>query len=301
MRGASRPRVLVLAVAVALLTVTHARAGGPTCDESFSAAPALIREGHFLGARDALLRCSADDCPAAMRPLCVSDLHDIGPRLPSVVFSAKSAAGADLLDVRVVEHDVVVAARLDGRAVDVDPGPHTFRFEQPSAAPVVVDILAREGEKARPVAVEMAARISLEQPLPPRATPLPPSVATPPESHASHPWGTLGLVAAGAGVVSLGVGTYFGLDAISKDNTSNRTGCNGDVCAPPAFAVREDARTEATVSTVLFFAGGALVAGGATLWLFARRREAADATHAVQVAPVPLVGGGGLTVAGGWR
>jgi hypothetical protein len=98
------------------------------------------------------------------------------------------------------------------------------------------------------------------------------------------------------GVLGMGVGTYFGFDAISKNNASNQSGCSGNTCTAGAYSTREDARSSATVSTVSFVVGGLLAAGGVTLWLLAPRGDSA-----VQVAPVALAGGGGMAVAGTWR
>lgn len=82
-----------------------------------------------------------------------------------------------------------------------------------------------------------------------------------------------GLIAGGAGVVGLGIGAAFGLVAMSK---------NGDVkamCTIPACpdargpALADEARSAATVSTIGFVAGGALLAGGVALYLTAPKRE----------------------------
>ena len=92
------------------------------------------------------------------------------------------------------------------------------------------------------------------------------------------------------------MGTYFGFDAISKNNASNQSGCSGNACTAAAYGTRQDAKSSATLSTVSFVAGGLLAAGGVTLWLLAPRGDAA-----VQVTPVALAGGAGMTVAGVFR
>ncbi len=91
------------------------------------------------------------------------------------------------------------------------------------------------------------------------------------------PLRVVGLVAAGVGVVGVGVGAAFALGAKSKFDESNQQpgGCVGNAC--PAGAptdARNDARAAGNVATVLTIAGGALAAGGLTLFLVAPRRTA---------------------------
>jgi hypothetical protein len=112
------------------------------------------------------------------------------------------------------------------------------------------------------------------------------------------PWRTTGLVVAGAGIVGLGVGAAFGLTAQSKNDQSNHSGCNGNDCTAPAAAVRRDALSAASASTVAFVLGGVLTAGGVVMWLVAPSH---NADQALGLTPMPLPGGGGLVATGQWR
>jgi len=81
---------------------------------------------------------------------------------------------------------------------------------------------------------------------------------------------TIGLVVAGVGVVGVAVGTIFGLSASSKwkdakDACSDYPyGCGND-----GVSMADDAKSAATISTIGFIAGGALLAGGAALFFTA--------------------------------
>ena len=77
-----------------------------------------------------------------------------------------------------------------------------------------------------------------------------------------------GLVA-GVGVVTLGVGTFFGIRAASKWSDA-KDNCVDAVCNDFGFEQGSDARTSGNVSTILFIAGGVIAAGGAVLFLTAR-------------------------------
>lgn len=113
------------------------------------------------------------------------------------------------------------------------------------------------------------------------------------ERDADGVWRAIGLVVAGAGVVALGVGSVFGLRAISlRDDLGTR--CVGNECdTPEAVSQREDARSAATVSTVFFATGALLAAGGAVLYFTAPHKPTSPAAG-VRALP----GGGALTVGG---
>jgi serine/threonine-protein kinase len=187
-----------------------------------------------------------------------------------------------------------------GDPVRVDPGEHVVQVTAPGAKPAQSRITIAEGQRVE-VPVKLVAEDLHEAPAAtpaPAASPPPaaPEAEPAPAPSGPFPWRTVGLVAAGVGVVGIGVGTYFGIDAISKNNTSNQTGCNGNLCTAGAYATRQDAKSSATVSTIAFAAGGALAAAGITLWLMGPKGDAA-----AQVTPVAVAGGGGLAVTGAWR
>ena len=75
----------------------------------------------------------------------------------------------------------------------------------------------------------------------------------------------------GAGVVGLGIGAAFGASTISKQNESNADGhCDAaNTCDDAGLALRSEAITAATVSTIGIIAGGAALVGGVVLVLTA--------------------------------
>lgn len=81
---------------------------------------------------------------------------------------------------------------------------------------------------------------------------------------------TLALGIGGAGIAALTVATAFGIVALEKRSELDRA-CNGDRSActgQPRVVdpVLDSADKNATISTILFAVGGALLAGGAVLW-----------------------------------
>jgi hypothetical protein len=108
------------------------------------------------------------------------------------------------------------------------------------------------------------------KPLPPRADPPPPTTPTPPPASRARQQ-VAGIVVGSLGVVLVGVGTGFGVDAASKLSRSNAAGhCDAQsFCDDAGLALRHDAIGSATISSVGFIAGGALLAGGVILVLTA--------------------------------
>ena len=104
-----------------------------------------------------------------------------------------------------------------------------------------------------------------------------------------------GIAAGAAGLVAIGVGSYFGLRAM-KLNDDSKAGCDGDACDPDAKQKRLDARTAGNWSTVAFAAGGVLVAGGTALFVLGRSKETGGS--GVNVATVASSDGGLLLVSG---
>ena len=157
---------------------------------------------------------------------------------------------------------------------------------------VTVGPLADEGSAQRPAAVA---------PVPvPGTIPLPktvespmlaaPSDATPPPAISRR---TVGFVVGGVGLVGLGVGAFFGVKSMSKKSDGDAE-CKlaGGTCTDAGMALRDDAITAGTLSTVGFVAGGVAMAAGVVLVLTAP--ESGASVVAMQMAP------GGVEVVGRW-
>jgi hypothetical protein len=234
-----------------------------------------LRDAHKLvAARDQFRACAAQQCPAIVQTQCASWLADVERSLPTVVVAAKDAAGSDLFDVKVSVDGAPLTTRLDGSAVPLDPGPHLFHFELADGTTVDRQALVREGAKDQNVTVVLvpaASAQALPTPRPPEAPapgPAPPT-PPPPADVPSRGLGTTRVMAlgvAGVGVVGLGVGTVFGVMAMQRKSDAQNGGCAGQVCPSSAAPARDDARRDATLSTVFFVGGGVLAVAGATLW-----------------------------------
>jgi hypothetical protein len=107
----------------------------------------------------------------------------------------------------------------------------------------------------------------------PAATAVPnetPSASPGTEAHSGAIQRTGGLVVAGVGVVGLGLGTVFGLQATSKWHDAKTHCANYPYeCDAKGLDLHSSASSKAAVSTVAFIAGGAALAVGAVLWFTA--------------------------------
>ncbi len=276
------------------------------CVDAYGRAQSLRDANQLLGARDQLRVCARTVCTKFIAKDCAAWLVDVESRISSVVLTAKDASGADIGTATVSVDGKVIAQQLDGHAIEVDAGRHTFAFTLPDGSKVEQAYTVREGQKAQQVAVTMPA------PRPPSgAGPEAPAPLwggdTPPATKGSHWSGrkTLAVVTAGVGVAGLGVGAAFGLSAIASFK-SQRDNCHSSApgdCVDPAQAQKahEAAATASTISTVGFIAGGALAAAGAVLFLTTPRNSGepeGKTPTGLQVLPSVSPAGAGMWLRG---
>jgi hypothetical protein len=132
-RKAIRPLLALSVLAAAALVPAAAHADDrEQCITSAEQAQTLRDEGKYRRAREQMLVCARDVCPAAIKSDCGKWLDTLDREAPTVVFGARDA-GKDVTDVKVSMDGVVVAERLDGKAQLVDTGEHTFTFERGGA------------------------------------------------------------------------------------------------------------------------------------------------------------------------
>ncbi len=108
---------------------------------------------------------------------------------------------------------------------------------------------------------------------------------------------TIALVTGGVGIVSIGIGVIFGLNAKSDLDASNADNhCRADnQCDQTGFDLRSTYKDEATISTIGFVAGSVALAGAAVLWFTAPK----GATR-VGLTPAASAHAAGLTLRGLW-
>lgn len=225
-------------------------------------------------------------------------------KLTTVAVLVPPEAAVTGLEVR--RDGVAVSAGEWGIGVPVDPGVHTISASAPDRKPWTanVELAPKPGLVSVTVPVLEPAAAAASAPTgAPAATGAPAGDAnTAPlpadDGRKSSTQHTIGLVVGGVGIVSLGLGAYFGFAAKSTYDGSNAGGhCVNNQCDTQGLSDRSSASTQAIVSTVLFGVGLAAVAGGAVLYFTAPR---AHSGASLAVSPMPANGGGGMLFTGRW-
>lgn len=216
------------------------------------------------------------------------------PRLAWLTIDVPKDALVPGLQIR--KNGVLVSPELSGTASPVDPGevvvdasaPGRLPFStkvkvaakaravvaippllaDPDAAPVPVPPPAAHAENAPPTAVNAT---------PAAAAPAPSPAPAPAEHTSPIPW-----VVGGAGVIALGVGSYFGLKAISNADDAREI-CPKGVCSDKeGETAASDAHTQAKISNVCFALGATAVAAGVVLYFTLPTK------HGTQVGMLPM-------------
>jgi hypothetical protein len=186
----------------------------------------------------------------------------------------------------------VVPQALWGASAPVDPGDYSIEASAAGYEPYVQKITVGKD----PVTLQLPPLKAL----PPTAAP-PPPVAPPPVAPAPQQpvplppatdQGTglggvqiAGLVLAGAGIISIGVGTAFGVKAISKNDDAKEHCPQGNICNDPqGETLSNDANDAAVVANVTIGLGAAALVGGGLMYFLGPRKGPASSTG-VRVVP----------------
>ncbi len=208
-------------------------------------------------------------------------------KIPRLMILVSDTAAAQGLEVR--RDGVIMAATAWGFALPVDPGVHTIAASALGHKPwsTTVQVAGRADtlqvtipalEDAPPLAVQ-------ERSAAPRADtietqPLP--VPEAPHDTAGNGQRWAGALLAGAGVLGIGVGTFFSFDAKSTYDASNQGDCSTDnVCSSAGVHDRDLANQKALVATLAMGIGAAAVLSGGIVYFFAPRGGSAS----VAIAP----------------
>jgi len=222
------------------------------------------------------------------------------PRLPRLVVDVPTPPPG--LEVR--RDGVLVGAAAFGTAIPVDAGTHR----------VVATAPGKQWEMLVQTVESKTARIAVPRDLPPRLgvvagapvdggvtgtgaetmTSIPPVVDHPGSTQRAFGW-----IAAGIGVIGLGVGAGFGISSIGKRDDS-RNHCVVDQCDADGVSLRDDAIKNGNIATVATIAGGAAVVGGLVLVLTAPKGTR-EQSGKLRVVPTAAQNGGGFMLQGNFQ
>jgi hypothetical protein len=193
----------------------------------------------------------------------IATLEQDLPRLRLVV--APATASLASLEIQLDGHTIGNAGWA--LPLPIDPGDHTLRA-------------TAEGKKTFEMKVTVPKGLGLTDANVPALEDAPKPIVVPPppppsnEPAPSHTQRTVGFIVGGVGVTSALVGAAFGFSAISlKGDRDARCNAQGTLCDQEGIDKDGKARDAATVSTIAFIAGGALIAGGAVLVFTAPKKK----------------------------
>jgi len=263
-------RIVFAAAFVAVLAAPGVALAGPEdvreCASAADQAQSLRDEGKYRRAREQMLVCARDVCPAPIKNDCGKWLGEVDRDAPTVVFGARDSKGTDVFDVKVSMDGATIQEKLDGKPVVADSGEHTFKFESKDGNVKEERVLLRAAEKARLITATFS-----------------PVVASPPAKVSGAPdadkgqsknngWIVPVAIAGGVGVVSLAVFAVEGLSGQSSvdDLQKCKPNCKQDDV--------DSARTKLIVADV--FLGVGIVALGVGAYLFFTRPKGETKAHA---------------------
>jgi len=118
----------------------------------------------------------------------------------------------------------------------------------------------------------------------------PPAASTAELEAQRNPWLIGG--AASVAIAGVGVGSFFGVRALSKSNAS-RSECDGNACSPNGVALRDQALSAARVSTIGFVAAGVGAAAAVVFYTvpYFRQRSVRLSAGSVRGAPGLIITG----------
>ena len=123
------------------------------CGAARKSAHALEEDGHLRQAREAYVSCSKATCSPVVRQDCTTHYAQLAHDIPSIVPLVTDEAGTPLVDVQVMMDEVLLASKLDGRSILVDPGMHEFTFSTASGVLLTQQILIVQGQRNQPISV----------------------------------------------------------------------------------------------------------------------------------------------------
>jgi hypothetical protein len=159
----ARALLLALAFLLGSGTTKLAAAAKPdtnACIAAFDRGQRARSDKKLREAQTELLVCTRESCPAVLRTDCAGVLRSVQSAVPTIVLAADDGEGHDVTDATVHVGTERVAEKLDGRAIEFDPGAYDFRFERPGGAIVTVHAALREGEKNRVVRASFAPKMA---------------------------------------------------------------------------------------------------------------------------------------------
>jgi hypothetical protein len=289
-----------------------AQAADPTTADCLTAsdnAVALRNQHKLRAARAQQLVCGAASCPADIRVECLRRVDELNSSIPTAIFQAKDAVGNDIIAVKLTMDGELLAERLEGTPISLDPGPHAFTFEMAGQPPVTKTLVIQESQKDRRESISFgvgAALPGVPATPPAQPGPMPPQPAAegsqaPPTDSGDSTKRILGLVIGGVGVVAAGVGIFEQVTALGHDSDSKSAAESHDPAVQGTVHTLHEQALDAQTFAIVSGTIGVLAIGtGVYLLVTSSGSKPAAKETGWQLSPEVAARGGGLVLKTIW-
>jgi len=254
-------------------------------------------QGHFASAWSEFkeaLGLARTDGRRDREQLAQEHLAQVEPRVSHLTFAVEPNASVAGFTIKLDGQAIGQAAWSS--ALPVDPGAHDVVASAPGKLDQHVAVQVAGLADSKTVTI----RALDDAPAQPSA--LPDSVPEPNSTEGSPGKRVAGFVVGGVGLVAVGVGAVFGVEALQKRHDSDAT-CNGNTCTTPdGVSLNDDAKRFANFADVGIGVGVFGLVVGTYLVVTSARSKPVPASTAGRVKVLPVVGLGtsSLELSGTW-
>ena len=273
----SNARFLSGLAALAFTTVVGPRSAAADkkqdCARAYEQSQELRATSKLRAAKDALVTCAQDACPAFVQSDCTQWLVEIHREMPTIIVAATDATGNDVAGVKTTVDGQVLEIEQEGKAVALDPGRHLFRFELEGYPTIERELVVRQGEKDRIITVAFSnSAATTSEPPPPPPTPAAVPEESTPTSNKPGPLRPYAFVAGGVGVAGLVGFTVLGAMGQSQRSDIEDSGCKPNCNVDEV----ESVRTKLILADVSLGIGIAGIGTAVAFWFLSEPKKSAD-------------------------
>jgi hypothetical protein len=281
--------LVALVAGIATPDLAHAQPAPPevapevvACAEDYEAAQVEAKGGHLKAAVEKAVSCAQERCPAYVRSDCLRFVDEYKAQTPSIIVVARDKNGCDTTDAQVSVDGKLVLEKVDGRAIELDPGEHVVSVALPGVPVEEQRIVATQSQKdrqlsfgdARAPGCKTSGKSGIERPPPP-----------PPAKTERSPMTVAGLVLGGLGLGALATSAGFGIAGFVQRGEL-------DECKPCSEYRIDGVRRTFIIGDVLLASGAALLGTSIALLVVGGNQTDPEPKKAVWLGAAPSLSGG---------
>ena len=123
------------------------------CLAEYRHAQLLEKAEHLRAAQEEYLKCTDNSCSSSLQRICGIRHTQLNGEIPSFVPVVTDATGKNYVLVEVKADDELLGSRLDGSALNLDPGKHTITFSTDDGVIATKSLIMIQGQRNRIVEV----------------------------------------------------------------------------------------------------------------------------------------------------